>query len=131
MKLHNGDSAFCEVYGYTLTNRVWSFLLAHSPLEFSISDLPQDMTISKPKAYEIIEEFEKKGYVTKSRVKGKTQLYKLNLQNKIVQIHHRNFMECLRMVIERYEEKTNDSIYEPKGVLLAKDKPSKSKKTNS
>lgn len=100
--MHDVD-VFCEVYGDTLQNRIWSFILVfQGGTDFAVSDAAEDAGISRPKAYEIIAEFEKKGYVKKSRIIGKTQLYKLNKENPIVRIHLRNFNECLKMVIEEY-----------------------------
>ncbi len=93
---------FCEVYGDTLQNRIWEFILVFESGDFAVCDAAWDAGISRPKAYEIMAEFEKKGYVKKSRIIGRTQLYKLNRENPIVRIHLRNFRECLKMVIEEH-----------------------------
>ena len=96
--------AFCETYGNTILNRVWQFLMETQEMDFAISDVAEDVCISRPKAYQVMEEFENKNYVKKSRVVGKTQLYRLNKENPIVKIFIRNFKECLMMVAEEYDD---------------------------
>ncbi len=95
---------YCEVYGSTLQNRVMEFLLENQLSDLAVGDVAKEVIISRPKAYQIIEEFQNKGYIIKSRIIGKTQLYKLNKENFVVKIFMRNFKECLRMVAEKYKD---------------------------
>ena len=95
---------FCETYGNTTLNRFWEALLTYQHSDFAVSDIAEDACISRPKAYQLMEEFENKDYVYKSRMVGKTQLYLLNRENRIVKIFLRNFKECLQMVVEEYQE---------------------------
>ncbi|MGV8141676.1 MAG: winged helix-turn-helix domain-containing protein [Candidatus Woesearchaeota archaeon] len=108
MRLYKED-AFCDVYGYTLNNLVWGHFLENRGVGVAVGDMAKELGISRPKAYQIINEFVKKGYVIKSRTLGKTQLYKLNNDNYVVKIYIRNFKECLKMVIEEYKTKKNHS----------------------
>jgi sugar-specific transcriptional regulator TrmB len=101
--------AFCETYGNTINNRVLEYLLENKNLDFAVGDMAKELGISKPKAYEVIKEFEEKGYVKKSRIIGKTQLYILNKENRRVKLFLRDFKECLKMVVEEYEEKSHCS----------------------
>ncbi len=96
--------AFCETYGNTIKNRVLEYLLENHSLDIAVGDMAKEVKISRPKAYEIIAEFGKKGYVIKSRIIGKTQLYKLNKANNKVKLFLRDFKECLRMVVEEHSE---------------------------
>ena len=96
---------YCEIYGKTLRNRVLEFFLEAYFADIAVSEITDLSNISKPKAYQIIDEFIKKGFVIKSRVIGKTQMYKLNTENPIVKIYIRNFKECLNMVFEQYSKK--------------------------
>jgi len=93
-------SIFCEMYGNTIHNRILEYLLENNGLDFAIGDLAKDVAISKPKAYEMIYDFEEKGYLRKSRVIGKTQLYILNQESKKVQLLLRHFKQCLQLVVE-------------------------------
>lgn len=117
--LKNG--AFCETYGNTINNRILEYLLENQDLDFAVGDMARELEISRPKAYEVVKEFEKKRYVKKSRIVGKTQLYILSKENKRVRLFLRDFKECLKLVAEEYKEKTptlssNASV----GVISAK-----------
>ncbi len=104
--MKKGDiGAFCETYGATIENLVLEYLLENQDLDVAVGDMAKELDISRPKAYEVTEDFENKGYVVKSRVVGKTQLYKLNKANIRVKIFLRNFEECLRLVIDEHSGK--------------------------
>jgi len=100
------NGVFCETYGNTIKNRVLEYLLENQDLDFAVGDMAKELGISKPKAYEVIKEFEKKKYVHKSRIVGKTQLYILTKENKRVRLFLRDFKECLKLVAEEYKIST-------------------------
>ncbi len=105
MKMKESEAgAFCETYGITIENGILEYLLENQDLDFAIGDMAEELDISRPKAYEVMKDFEEKGYVMKSRIVGKTQLYKLNKDNIRVRIFLRNFEECLRLVIQENSE---------------------------
>ena len=106
MKFHEYD-AFCDTYGRTLNNLVWGHFLTWR--EVAVGDMAKEIGISRPKAYQIVDEFLKKGYIKKGRVFGKTQIYELNKEHPIVKIYMRNFKECLNMVVEQYSKKKSIS----------------------
>ena len=92
--------AFCEIYGLSIHNLVLEYLLENRDLDFAVGDLARNTRISRPKAYETIKGFEKKGLVRKSRVMAKTQLYILNKSNDKVKLFIKDFNECLKLVTE-------------------------------
>ena len=98
---------YCEVYGNTIQNRVIEYLLENQDLNIAVGDMAKEIKISKPKGYEIIKDFEKKGYIKKSRIVGKTQLYILNKDNRRVKLFLKGFKECLKIIIEENAEKEN------------------------
>ena len=81
-------------------------MLENQYLDFAVGDMAKELKISKPKAYEVIRKFEKKEYVEKSRIIGKTQLYKLNKENRRVKLFLKDFKECLKIVVEEFHEKS-------------------------
>jgi hypothetical protein len=99
--------AFCETYGNTIHNSIIEYILENQDLDFAIGDMATELNISKPKAYEVINYFEIKEYIKKSRLIGKTQLYMLNKTNKRVKLLLYDFKQCLKFVIE--ENENNDS----------------------
>ena len=102
--------AFCEIYGNTIHNRVIEYLLENQDLDFAVGDMAREIGISKPKAYEIINDFEKKGYVKKSRIIGKTQLYFLDKNDKRIKLFMHDFKQCLKLIINEHEEKPRVSF---------------------
>ena len=111
------ENAYCDIYGYTIENRVLSTFLCSAELGVAACDISRLEKISKPKVYEVINAFMKKGYVIKGRVVGKTQLYNLNTTHPHVKIFLRNFRECLRMVAEEYSEK--EKVHKSSGSMRA------------
>ncbi len=114
--------AFCETYGATIENRVLEYLLENQDLDVAVGDLAKELNISRPKVYDVIEDFEKKGYVVKSRIVGKTQLHKLNKDNLRVKIFLRNFDECLQLVIDEHSGKKL-MVSAPMSIGVASAKP--------
>lgn len=100
----NEIGAFCETYGNTIHNRILEYVLENAEIDFAVGDMAKELGISKPKTYEVIKYFEEKGYIEKSRIVGKTQLYKLNEDNERVKLFLNDFKECLRLVVEEYSE---------------------------
>jgi len=94
--------AFSEIYGRTMENRVLEYLLENQDLDNAIGDIARELKISRPKAYEVMKLFEKKGYVKKSRIVGKTRLYLLNKDNRRVKLFSKNFIDCLKIVAEEH-----------------------------
>ena len=115
--------AFCETYGATIENRVLEHLLENQDLDIAVGDMAKELEISRTKAYDVIKEFEEKEYVLKSRIIGKTQLYKLNKENVRIRIFLRNFDECLQLVIEEHSGKNKTTVSAPMGIGVAAVKP--------
>ncbi|MFH1637672.1 MAG: helix-turn-helix domain-containing protein [Candidatus Woesearchaeota archaeon] len=112
--------AFCETYGNTIQNRILEYILENQDLDFAVSDITKELRISKPKIYEVIKYFEEKGYVIKSRIVSKTQLYILNKKNKRVKLFLKDLSECLRLIAEEYSEEPHMDTNECKDYILAR-----------
>lgn len=97
-------SSFCELYGDSIRNRILERLLENQGLDFAAGDLAKEVGISRPKAYEWINEFEAKGLVKKSRTVGNTQLYLLNKENNLAKLLIQSFKACLRQTAETHSE---------------------------
>lgn len=100
---------YCEIYGNTKENIVMEYFLEAHDSDIAVSEVYMIENISKPKVYQIIYRLMKKGLVVKSRVIGKTQMYKLNTENPVINIYIRNFKECLNMVVKQYSKKKTTS----------------------
>ena len=96
---------YCEIYGFTVRNRVVEYFLENLGTEIAVGNMAKEIGISRPKAYQIIDELMRRNYVLKDRIIGKTQLYQLNKDNLIVKIFMRNFNECLNIIVEEHSKK--------------------------
>lgn len=118
----NEISRFRKIYGNNVNNKILEYLLENQDIDFAVGTMCEELEISKPRSYEIIQEFEKKKYILKSRIVSKTQLYRLNKENEDVKIFLRNFNECLKIVINEYQTvspaKTSKNINSPKKALI-------------
>ena len=95
---------FCEVYGNTIRNRVLEYALETQDVDFDVTGMIKEISISKPKGYETIRYFIYMGVIKKTRIVGKTQLYMLDKDNIHTKIFIKNFMECLKMVIDEHDK---------------------------
>lgn len=94
--------AFCSIYGNTIENQVLEFILENNAIDFAVGDMAKQLEISRPKAYQAVDYFIKKGFLVKSRIIGKTQLYLINKENKVVQMLLKSFKDCLKIVAEEH-----------------------------
>ena len=90
-------TAFCTVYGNTIRNRVLEYVLQSKEIDFGIGDMARNIGISRPKAYQVVEEFQKRGIFIKSRIIGRTQLYCLNRKSAMGELFLKDFLECQRI----------------------------------
>jgi len=115
--MNKKTGAFCETYGDTIRNRFLEYLLENQNLDVALGDTAREIGVSRPKAYEIASEFLKKGYLKKSRIIGKTQLYKLNKENLRVKLFLKDFKECLRIVVEENGEDDKEFSHSKTGMV--------------
>lgn len=101
----NNIGAFCLSYGITIRNRILEYLLENQGLDFAVGDVAKELEISRPKTYEIINDFLNKNFILKSRIIGRTQLYILNKQNARVKLFLKDFKECLKIVVAEHSVK--------------------------
>ena len=113
---------FCETYGDTIRNRFLEYLLENQDLDIALGDAAKEIKASRPKVYEIAFEFLGKKYLKKSRIVGKTQMYKLNKENIRVKLFLKDFKDCLRIVVEEKGEDRAFSHSRIGGVVEAKGK---------
>ena len=99
------EGTFCKIYGNTLRNRVLEFILELGELDFAVSDILEELNISKPKLYQIIKELEYDNIILTSKKIGGTQLYILNSKNIKTKLLIKAFNECINIVIEESKEK--------------------------
>ena len=78
-------SAFLKLEGNTVRNRIWNFLIIHSEFDYSMKDTARFSDVSYTALKQIWKEFIKRGIVLYTRNVGKAKMYKLNIENPLVE----------------------------------------------
>ena len=82
MKEEN-ESAFLEYFGDTPKLRFLNFLIGNHFFDFNMTDIAKESNISYNSLMIFFQEFLDKGIIIKTRRVGKSDMYKLNLDNPI------------------------------------------------
>ena len=75
---------FCEAFGETPRNQLIEFFLEMRSTDFGIADIAKEMKMNKATAYNAAKEIIQRKIIIPCRIIGKTQTYKLNMQNILV-----------------------------------------------
>jgi len=73
---------FCEIFGVTPRNRILEFFLSLDGLDFTISDIAEEVRLNRATTYNTMKELINDEYIILSRKVSAGQLYKLN-KNKL------------------------------------------------
>jgi len=124
METEENKSAFLEYFGDTPKLRFLNFLIGEHFFDFDMTDMAREANISYNSLMSFFNEFLEKGIVVKTSKVGKSDMYKLNMENPIAQ----NFLKFawfltkqdLGMDELRSEELTSvqDSIASEKRVVV-------------
>jgi len=85
MKNKEDKSAFSKYFGDTPKLRFLDFLIGNHFFDFNMTDLAKESNISYNSLKSFFGDFLKKGIVVKTRRVGKSDMYKLNVENAIAQ----------------------------------------------
>jgi len=77
------QSAFLEYFGDTPKLRFLNFLIGNHFFDFNMTDMAREANISYNSLISFFDEFLKKGIIIKTRRVGKSDMYKLNMENPI------------------------------------------------
>lgn len=81
MKNKENKSAFLEYFGDTPKLRFLDFLIGNHFFDFNMTDMAKEANISYNSLKAFFEEFLDKGIIVKTRRVGKSDMYKLNMEN--------------------------------------------------
>ncbi len=79
-----GKSAYLELFGESPTNKVMDFLIVFDQFDYSMVDISENAEVGYSTLKELIPELEKKKIIVKTRVSGKSNMYKINKNNPAV-----------------------------------------------
>jgi len=77
------ESAFLEYFGDTPKLKFLNFLIGNHFFDFNMTDIAKESNISYNSLLTFFKEFLDKGIIIKTRKVGKSDMYKLNLDNPI------------------------------------------------
>ena len=85
MKTNENKSAFLEYFGDTPKLRFLDFLIGNHFFDFNMTDMAKEANISYNSLKSFFKGFLEKGIIVKTRRVGKSNMYKLNMDNIIAQ----------------------------------------------
>jgi DNA-binding transcriptional ArsR family regulator len=77
---------FRDIFGNSPQTKILDFLADHPDYDYSISEISKNSLVSRPTVYKIKDILLKKGLIIQTREQGNSPLYKLNIDNKLVQV---------------------------------------------
>jgi DNA-binding transcriptional ArsR family regulator len=77
---------FKDIFGDSPQTKILDFLADHPDFDYSISEIAKNSQVSRPTVYKIKDILLKKELIIQTREQGGSPLYKLNIENKIVQV---------------------------------------------
>ena len=77
---------FKDIFGESTQTTILDFLAYHLNYDYSISEIAKNSQFSRPTVYKTIDILLKKELIIQTREQGKSLLYKLNNDNKLVQM---------------------------------------------
>ncbi|RLF52292.1 MAG: hypothetical protein DRN24_03485 [Thermoplasmata archaeon] len=103
---------FKDIFGNSPQTKILDFLADHPNYDYNVSDISKNSGVSRPTVYKIIEILLKKKLIVKTRESGNSSLYKLNTENKLVQVILKFDFELAEQIAEM-ESKITVKKYEP------------------
>ena len=85
MENKESKSAFLEYFGDSPKLRFLDFLIGNHFFDFNMTDMAKESSISYNSLKSFFAEFLEKGIIIKTRRVGKSDMYKLNMDNAIAQ----------------------------------------------
>ncbi|NVM38034.1 MAG: winged helix-turn-helix transcriptional regulator [Candidatus Lokiarchaeota archaeon] len=77
---------FKDIFGDSPQTKILDFLADHPDYDYSISEIAKQAQVSRPTVYKVKDILLKKKLIIQTREQGNSPLYKLNLDNKLVQV---------------------------------------------
>ncbi len=111
--IQKNKSAFLEYFGDTPKLRFLDFLIGSHFFDFNMTDMAKEAGISYNSLKSFFDEFLKKGIIVKTRRVGKSEMYKLNMENETA----KNFLKFAWFLTKQ------DLGIETKEVKLSPQKP--------
>ena len=80
-----GESVFLKTFGNNPMNRVLDFLTVFDNFDYSIADIAENSNVGYSTLKILIKDLEKRKIVIEPRISGRNKMYKLNINNPLVE----------------------------------------------
>ena len=97
---------FRDIFGDSPQTKILDFLADHPDYDYSISEIAKHSQVSRPTVYKIKDILLKKGLIIQTREQGNSPLYKLNIDNKLVQVILKFDFELAKRIAEIESQET-------------------------
>jgi len=105
---------FKDIFGNNPQTKILDFLADYPRYDYSITEMAEKANVSRPTVYKVIKILVTKNLVIKTRDQGNSSLYKLNTENKLVQIILKFDFEIASKIAEI---ESKDSVKQYKTIL--------------
>ena len=119
MKIEWYINMFKDIFGNNPQTKILDFLADYPRFDYSITEISEKSGVSRPTVYKIINILLEKKLIVKTRDQGNSSLYKLDTDNKLVQVMLKFDFEIASKMAE-IETKDTVKKYKP---VLTKSKP--------
>jgi DNA-binding transcriptional ArsR family regulator len=99
------ETAFLKKTGNSALMKVLEFFIEGRELDYAKQDIAESTGLARQTVYKIMDELMKKEYVLISRKAGKTNLYKLNKENKYVEFFIEIYDLAIKEEIRKHKSK--------------------------
>lgn len=96
----NETGIFCEAFGDSPRNQLIEFFLEMRSTDFGIADISRELDMNKATAYTAAKELIEQSIIVQYRTIGKTQTYKLNIKNVLVQCLIKAHNELMKNLVK-------------------------------
>ena len=103
---------FVKIFGKNPQTKILDFLADHPKYDYTISELAEKTGVSRPTLYRVLKNLMNANLVIITRRIGRSNLYQLNLKNKLVKCILRFDFEIAKIIADLEAEETVGS-YEP------------------
>ena len=97
---------FRDIFGNSPQTKILDFLADHPDYDYSISEIAKHSQVSRPTVYKIKDILLKKGLIIQTREQGNSPLFKLNIDNKLVQVILKFDFELAKRIAEIESQET-------------------------
>lgn len=105
-----GWGAFCDLFGATSRNRVLEIFLEGREIDNSLGNIAEEGNINRATVYNAVRELLGQEVIVPTRKVGKTQLYKLNLNNSNVKAIAKVFDLTLKLAAKEVKTENEKAV---------------------